>query len=64
MLKWEQSCMQSSEMNFPYRNGPGETPFHLAAGGGHKELVEELIGVNKSCIELEDDKVPYKIPVF
>ena len=56
--------MQSSEMNFPYRNGPGETPFHLAAGGGHKELVEELIGVNKSCIELEDDKVPYKIPVF
>ena len=34
-----------------------ETPFHLAARHGHADLVEYLIGVNKSCIELRDYQV-------
>lgn len=40
-----------------FRNANDETPFHLAASHGHADLVEYLIGINKSCIELRDYQV-------
>ena len=46
-----------TQYHFHFRNANDETPFHLAASHGHADLVEYLVGVNRSCIELRDYQV-------
>ena len=48
-----------TQYHFHFRNANDETPFHLAASHGHADLVEYLIGVNRSCIELRDYQVKF-----
>jgi len=49
--------LTSNTLNLSLRNACGQTPFHLAASQGHKELVAQMADFSDRCVFLEDYKV-------